>query len=151
MQKTEATANPLMSALGLIIFSYFFRGFSYFSYSYSCWLSIRGFTWLKTRTVRGGSRHSQHSQLRMSDFPSLMIPIIMLKVMNELRFKTQDKHIFIHYVFKVFISTPSLYSIYFTPFCLCDTLLDRLRWKTTFSFMNLVPRRAKRCRAASCI
>ena len=40
----------------------------------------------------------------------------MLKEMNELRFKTQDKHIFIYYVFKVFISTPSLYSIYFTPF-----------------------------------
>ena len=65
--------------------------------------------------TRGGSRHSQHSQLRMSDFPSLIIPIIMLKVMNELRFKTQDKHIFIYYVFKVSISTPSLYSIYFTP------------------------------------
>ena len=76
---------------------------------------------------RGGSRHSQHSQLRMSDFLSLIIPIIMLKVMNELRFKTQDKHIFIYYVFKVFISTPSLYSIYFTPFCLCETFLDLLR------------------------
>ena len=85
---------------------------------------------------RGGSRHSQHSQLRMSDFPSLIIPIIMLKVMNELRFKTQDKHIFIYYVFKVFISTPSLYSIYFTPFCLCETFLDLLRWKTTFSFIE---------------
>ena len=76
---------------------------------------------------RGGSRHSQHSQLRMSDFPSLIIPIIMLKVMNELRFKIQDKHIFIYHVFKVFISTPSLYSIYFTPFCLCETFLDLLR------------------------
>ena len=76
---------------------------------------------------RGGSRHSQHSQLRMSDFPRLIIPIIMLKVMNELRFKTKDKHIFIYYVFKVFISTPSLYSIYFTPFCLCETFLDLLR------------------------
>ena len=49
------------------------------------------------------------------------------KGMNELRFKTQDKHIFIYYVFKVFISIPSLYSIYFTPFCLCETFLDLLR------------------------
>ena len=61
------------------------------------------------------------------DYSSLIIPIIMLKVMNELRFKIQDKHIFIYHEFNVFISTPSLYSIYFTPFCLCETFLDLLR------------------------
>ena len=54
---------------------------------------------------RGGSRHSQHSQLRMSDFPSLIIPIIMLKVMNELRFKTQKISIslFIMYLRYLFL------------------------------------------------